>query len=131
MTLPSELRIGVPQIDREHAHLMKLLNNVAGHAQDDIAAERFHETVSRIGREITEHFVSEENFLRSCGMSVRDVEQHVAAHTDIIEQMTALSFDLMEKRRVAPQAIAAMIRGWIVDHLREHDLKLRSYAHAA
>ena len=121
------LALGVPSIDREHfallAHLDRLLINESALP----GSEAFSEALGRIGPQISTHFENEEGYMRRCGMPPDDVAAHVAAHHQILEQYVQLNYDLMKGRVPTRSDALQMIRAWIVDHVRQHDLRIRDY----
>ncbi len=124
--LEASLRIGVPALDREHhallAHLNRLLEN-----QQQPASESFIDVLTRLGSEIDAHFRSEEKILGACGMPAAEVERHVQAHTEILEQYAELNFGLMKGETYSRPDVLMMIHHWIVGHLMQHDLRIRDY----
>lgn len=61
-------------------------------------------------------------------MPAGDVEAHLRGHQDILEQYTQLCFDLMQSKTRSIAEISQMVKAWIIDHLVEHDLKIRPFA---
>lgn len=121
------LLLGVPSIDREHLALLAYLDRLLINEQALPGSEAFSEVLGRLGPQISSHFENEEGYMRNCGMPPEEVAAHVAAHHQILEQYVQLNYDLM-KGRVPTRADALqMIRTWIVDHVRQHDLHIRKY----
>lgn len=132
MSLPNPpdaaLLVGIPSVDHEHAELMSEIGRLIGPPAVRLDSERFSEVVSRLGRKLAEHFEHEEALLERSGLPADEVAAHRRAHRDILEQYTALQFDLMSRAALEPAAVFAMIRSWIVGHLVAHDLRLRPFA---
>ena len=127
--LPPELLIGVLSIDREHHALVILLDRLILQPKVSVRSVRFSEVLNLLGEMLTEHFNNEEMYFSSCGMPIDEVRAHQQAHSEILEQYTQLNLDLMADKVLASSDVARMIKEWIVDHLLEHDLKIRQYAY--
>ncbi len=122
-----ELLIGVPSIDQEHADLVVELDALANDPQAHPEGNAFSTTLGRLGAKIGEHFANEEKVLKSIGMADDEFSQHAVAHDEILEEYTQLNFDLMDGKVFERSAVLASIRGWIIDHIRSHDIKIRAY----
>lgn len=122
------LRVGIPLVDDEHAELMAAITRLMGPPAIHINSEEFSEIISRLGRQLAEHFNHEEEIIRSCGLPVHDATAHIKAHVEILEQYTRLQLDLMFHPSPDQEEIVDMIRSWIVLHLTTFDFKLRAYA---
>jgi len=127
INLSPELRIGVPSIDREHHHLVKLLDQLIYDQSTKLKSEHFSDFLDSFGKQVMAHFNNEEMFLRSCGMPHEDIAAHLEAHGTILEQYAELNFDLMDDKERVMSEVARMIKGWILVHLVEHDLKIRQF----
>lgn len=125
--LPQHLQIGIPSVDEEHQALLDHLNALLGSPGETLEVSEFGESLSRLNSQLIDHFTSEEKLMRSIGVAGSALARHVDAHSQVIEQITQLSFDLMKRRRISREQVLTRVRGWIVDHLSEHDLELRQY----
>jgi hemerythrin len=123
---PSML-IGVQSIDREHSALITQLNRLIENPKAEPASESFAEVLSHLGPQISAHFDSEEGVLKSCGMPASEVAEHVEAHTEILEQYAQMNCDLMEGKVLARADALRTVKGWIIDHLRDYDSRIREY----
>lgn len=121
------LTIGIPSIDREHQVLLEnmhfLVNNPHGHE----SSEHITEVLSLLTGQLIDHFTSEEAVMRDIGMCELDIAKHADAHLEIIEQVTRLSIELMERRSVDRDRVVAAARDWVVDHLLEYDQMIRQH----
>jgi hemerythrin-like metal-binding protein len=125
------LLVGIPSIDSEHAELMSEIGRLIGPPAVSLDSERFSEIVSRLGRQLAEHFEHEEAIIEECGLPADEVAAHRRAHREILEQYTMLQFDLMSRTALDPAVVFAMIRSWIVGHLIAYDMRLRLFAPSA
>lgn len=125
--LPELLQTGIPSVDEEHRALMDHLASLLNSPGETLDVSEFGESLSRLNSQLIDHFTSEEALMRSIGVTGTELARHVDAHSQVIEQITQLSFDLMKRRRISREQVLTKVRGWIVDHLTEHDLELRKY----
>lgn len=126
-TLDQALLLGLPEIDSQHRDLFAQLDRLIGKPQAQPLAEPFSEILSQLGRQIDAHFVSEESILQRCGMPREELDEHMSAHEEILEQYTRLNLDLMTGKEIGQQSILRMVRGWIVDHVLQYDSRIRQY----
>jgi hemerythrin-like metal-binding protein len=125
------MRIGVPSIDREHHSLLNQLNRLIDHSHELAQSQTFVDVLTNMGGDLSAHFYSEELILTSCGMPDHEVEQHLLAHTEILEQYAGLNFDLMDAKPLVQTEVLRMIRDWINGHIVLYDIKIRDYLPAA
>lgn len=123
---PSML-IGVQSIDKEHFALLTQLNRLIENPLAEPTSESFAEVLSQLGPQICAHFDSEERVIRSCGMPADEVAEHVEAHTEILEQYAQMNCDLMEGKTLARSEALREVKGWIIDHLRRYDSRIKLY----
>ncbi|MEI7429519.1 MAG: hemerythrin family protein [Betaproteobacteria bacterium] len=119
--------IGVPLIDLEHLSLLSQLNRMIDNPDELLGSQEFIDVLTGMGGELSAHFYNEEQLLASCGMPESDVEQHLHAHTEILEQYAELNFDLMEAKPLNRADVLRMIRDWINGHTILYDIKIREY----
>ncbi len=125
--LDSSLLIGVPSIDQEHHDLVTQLESLITTTDAHPNSEHFSEIFSRLGQQITDHFVHEEEIFRALDMPADEVQDHVQTHTEILNQYVRLNIDLMEGQPLARSDVLRMIKRWIVDHVLQHDIRIRNY----
>lgn len=130
-THDAALLVGIPAVDNEHAELMSEIGRLIGPPAVPLDSERFSEVISRLGRKLAEHFEHEEAIIARCGLPADEAAAHRRAHREILEQYTALQFDLMSRVELDPAVVFAMVRSWIVGHLIAYDMRLRVFAPAA
>ena len=125
------LRIGIPAIDQEHYDLILQLDRLIGNPDIYPGAERFTEVLSQLGEQFKAHFAREEHLVQSLGMPEAAIASHIKAHNHIFEQYNRLNLDLAQGRVTDRSEVVRMIKTWIVDHIVNHDLKIRAYVPAA
>lgn len=126
--LAGALLTGLPSIDLEHASLVAQLNRLIDNPAILPATDGFSEILGRIGAQISEHFDSEENLLKGCGMPADEVERHVQAHTEILEQYAQMNCDLMDGKPLDRTQAILLIKNWVLDHIAHFDTRIANYA---
>lgn len=121
------LLVGLPIIDHEHAALVAQLQRLLETSVNPTAAGDFSESFSQLGQQIRAHFDSEELTMTALGIPLDDFAAHVVAHDEILNQYAALNLDRMQGARLKPSEMVKVVKGWIVDHLLQHDLKIRDF----
>ncbi len=121
------MQVGVPDIDDQHRALIGELNCLLADSNSTPSSEAFSDVLSRLGRELSDHFHCEEQIFCRLGMPAHEVDAHVSAHSEILGQYTDLNLDLMLARAVSRADVLLMIRHWVVDHIFTHDLRIRRY----
>lgn len=125
--IPSALMTGLPAIDREHEDLMASLRLLEREPMANARSERFLEIISQLGQQIFQHFDAEEAILRGSGMPAADVDEHIRAHNNILEQYAELQQDLMFGKTLEQSGVLVMIERWIINHVITHDLKMKEH----
>ncbi len=124
------LYIGVSAIDREHAVLLHQMNRLIDDSAASSDSEKLSDILSRLGTQLAAHISHEEEYLATLPMPAEDLASHRAAHVTILEQYCQLNMDQMLHKSPNRDEILTKFRAWIVDHIIEHDLKIRDYASA-
>ena len=121
------LLIGIESIDNEHGELFDLLRRLRSMPTKPANSSEFSELLGRLGRALMAHFGTEEKFLNSCAMPAAQVQRHLEAHTQILQQYVELNLDLMKHQPLAHADILQMVEYWLTDHIKLHDLQIRNY----
>lgn len=123
----ASLLVGEPAVDAQHRSLVGELNRLIADVEAGPSSELFSDVLGHLGRELSAHFRFEETLLGRLDMPAYEVDAHVSAHTEILNQYTDLNLALMRRR--APSRIDAlrMIRRWVVDHITMHDVRMRGH----
>ena len=121
------LSVGLASIDKEHHQLIAQLNNLIDNAAALPDSDFFTEALSRLGNTLFAHFKSEEKIMRGLEMPADEVAWHVEAHDDILEQYAGLNVALMDGETIGRADTLRMMRGWIIDHVEQHDLSIGLY----
>lgn len=120
------LIIGLPELDRQHHALVEELNRLIVDRKPTSSSEVLVDVLSRLGRQLDEHFRYEEGLFGSLGMHREERDAHAAAHQEILSQYVDLNLSLMRSAHDQPRAeMLSMVRQWVVGHIVAHDLRMR------
>ncbi len=120
----NNLRVGVDAIDKDHQHLISLLNQVTFHSAEDMEVR---EAVGDLIDFTRQHFDREELIMEVCNSP--DLKDHRALHQQLMAEVEELvarwhksnspdSFHHLRRR----------LRNWLLDHIGKIDTEIAHYA---
>jgi hemerythrin-like metal-binding protein len=121
------MQTGLQLVDDQHSALIDELNRLIVDLTAGTGSMLLSEVLSRLGRELHEHFSFEESQLAWLGMPPHEIAEHVAAHQAILSEYTELNLNLMDHQPVTRSDVLLRIRRWVLDHIVRYDLKMRDY----
>lgn len=124
------LKLGVPEIDAQHALLFTLANRLLDHPEALVRDELIVDILTDLGKFMMLHFQTEEAMMRQLGMPPEEYEHHVHAHNMIIHEYAELNLAAARGRHHTAAEIFAMVKQWISDHLHTSDANIRNYVPA-
>lgn len=120
--------VGVPAIDYEHRHLIKLLNSIIDTLEAGGETEPILDFLGEVNAGISAHFALEEQIMRE--QHYDQYADHKTDHEglldDIREIMDAFSDGSYADRR---EALALRLRDWFVEHSKTRDARLHRHLH--
>ena len=120
-------KVGHYQIDDEHANLLRVLNRLVQSPLSDVGLGSFDDIFGELGKTIIDHFNYEESVFKRLGMPDQEMQAHLQAHIDIIEDYSMLCIDQLDNVAPTRESRLSMVKQWIFGHIADHDLKLRPY----
>ncbi|MEW6292844.1 MAG: hemerythrin family protein [Pseudomonadota bacterium] len=121
------LKLGVPEIDEQHALLFGMMNRLLDHPESLAYDELIVDILTDLGKFLILHFQTEEAMMRKLGMPPEEYEQHVHAHNIIIDEYAELNLAAARGKHHTAAEIFAMVKQWVSDHLHASDAKIRNY----
>lgn len=117
----TEFKLGIPQIDEEHARLINMLNDMHDYLRSnekEKATQIFRETMLAY---VVEHFAHEEEFMKKIGYP--QVDEHAQIHANFRRSMEAeiQKFDAMDEK--AFRTAMTDTYTWIINHIGNTDRK--------
>lgn len=121
------LLIGVPVIDDQHKALAELVARLAHSPGSSNNSEHALEILSKFLDLILQHFETEEMYMRQCGMPKAAIDEHVAQHSVIIEEIATIEFEAMQGSAFKAEDLLAQFRNWVSRHLQTYDFEIKQY----
>ncbi len=122
--MDKHLLLGVPGIDHQHSELFHSLQHLMAVGLNE---EALSEVLSRLTRQIHDHFASEERFMASLDMPEDLLREHELAHSRIIEGLTQIHLDTMFGLRLPVDEVIGRVAAYFEHHLVDFDLGLKAF----
>jgi hemerythrin len=125
----NEFKLGIEQIDKEHAGLVNMLNEVHILIRENEKAKArdfFRDTLSAF---IEQHFAHEEAFLQDIGYP--QLEEHKKIHAQFRQSMEATLSHLDSEDDTVFRNGLTDVYTWIINHIGKTDRKYAAYLEAS
>ena len=110
---------GVPAVDRDHRHLVDLLNKAYGQMMTGEAAEAGIELVEALGELIERHFADEERIMARIDYPA--LADHKRIHKELVERFLQLKSEMEQGKGDAAQKLFTFLAQWLKDHTYKQD----------
>ena len=117
--------LGVPQLDEDHKRLIRTLNFMEAHQDDDVRSESISVVIEQIREFASHHFHHEEEYMLKVGFP--DYQTHKEQHRQFREKYAALCIDVMNHKETTPQDIYNYLSDWVTNHFLDFDKELRTF----
>ena len=115
--------IGIRELDYEHRVLIDDINELHLELRERMDIEFMEDTLGSIHARIQAHFALEEHFMKEHEYPY--FAQHKAEHDLLLDEYTARMIEFRRDERADDRdAMEAVLRGWIVDHIINSDKKM-------
>lgn len=114
-----DLSVGHDLIDDDHKKLISLLNKLIAAHYAGVSGSVLADVFAELQAYATEHFAREEGILER--LNYPDIAEHRNQHNQFIEDLA----HIMESK--AGGALIQMLADWLINHIVEHDMKIRDY----
>ena len=124
----SQYSIGMPEIDKQHKKLMKILNDTIKHSNGNIIDERkyFNKIRKKAEKFLKKHFETEENILSKT--KYERLEEHKAEHDKFYEEIIKRNEEIENNTRdLNLFNSTAFIKEWLLNHIKNFDKKADKY----
>ena len=118
-----EYETGFPEVDRDHAHLIDLINGLVFRLGVTPPKALVREVLDEICVKISDHFAFEENLMREHGYDRYD--DHKADHEFLLDELRAIKNSVCEGPDfVAAELLARRLSCWFTEHFKTRDVRL-------
>lgn len=119
-TLDPRYRLGIEVMDREHAQLIHLVEELQLSLDDRGVVRRpLAPIVARLMLHAPVHFDNEEKLMSRADYP--GLPAHRARHQDLANQLRRLAADLLKDEMAAAKNIHTLMESWLFDHLLTED----------
>jgi hemerythrin len=120
-----DLMIGVPEIDRQHEELVRLLNELFNAYMEDETGDVIADSVNAVADYADYHFSAEEELMEKVGYP--GMAEHSQIHVSFTEKSLEFLVDFLEGREALPTEIIEYLGDWVVEHIKVTDMALGQY----
>ena len=124
----SQYSIGVPEIDKQHKKLIKLLNDTINHSNGNKIDEKkyFNKIRKKSEKYLKKHFETEEKILSKT--TYEKLEEHKAEHTRFYEEIIKSNEEIANNiKDINLFYSTAFVKEWLINHIKKYDKKAEKY----
>ena len=121
------LVLGIPIIDRQHANLIRITNNLNFACQKGLESAnlRFINAVHEAVDYVKYHFSTEEKLMVL--LEYPEHEKHKMEHGDFIWEILSCAKQFEEGQDLVPEKFAAFLSKWVYSHIASSDKMFADY----
>lgn len=116
------LCLGIPEIDDQHHHLVKIANLVLAAIHEGKAEAYVKKIVEMLRQYTKEHFLAEEDFMR--GIGYPGLGEHRGEHMRLTHAVKQFQHTLYLKEQVPPEELRDLLKSWLLDHILQMDMAI-------
>jgi hemerythrin-like metal-binding protein len=121
--------LGVPEIDRDHAALMELVNRLNTEFRSGASANVLRGTLQTIVADTKAHFRMEERIMKKSDYPHRD--SHRAEHAFLLNQLIEFQEEFDAGRAELTDSMMTYLKDWLRNHLLIADKRLGRFLRPA
>ncbi len=118
----SQYSVGVPEMDKQHKQLIKLINKlyIAMRDKKDIAT-----VMDGVVQYTIRHFTDEETMMKS--IHYPGLSQHLAMHKKVISQVKQLAQRVQNKEKGIDKKLLIFLKEWLLNHIMKQDKRYGAF----
>jgi hemerythrin-like metal-binding protein len=120
-----DLTIDQGPIDEDHRKLVDLVNALHAAAQQGISRSSVGERMAELIFYTQDHLIREEELMAAIGFP--DLAEHKQSHILFLSHLHDYQTDFQKGDAANAIALAALLKNWLANHIREGDGELRDY----
>ncbi len=120
-----KLSLNIKEIDDQHKHLIKQLNNIHDAVINGSEQRVLEDTLNELIDYTVYHFDQEEELITKYGYP--EIEEHKKEHNNLIEQVLKLQKDFRDGSATISFEVLDFLQSWVIDHIMETDMKYKDY----
>lgn len=122
--LPAPFALNDPLLDSQHDGLFECLSAL-GKLSGKSAAYECNEIMSDLTGKLAQHFDYEEALMRKIGLRGELYDQHVAAHTAIMDEISHIHLTSISGGYGTTSSLLPKVSEWVLSHIMKFDLGLK------
>jgi hemerythrin-like metal-binding protein len=122
----SEYDLGVEAMDRQHRHLVELINQLHTAMKNGAPRSEIYAVFEGLATYTQTHFAAEEGYMRQLGYP--DVAAHQRLHRELVARLGELWRDFQTGRMTVSLELSRFLKGWLLNHILENDRKYAAVA---
>ena len=122
MKWSSLFSVGIVSIDKEHKHIVDLINKLEASSARRTARESISQIFDELFDYTVQHFGYEEKLFET--YNYPESEEHKKIHVDILNKVKELNKD---SKHINIESVSAFLRGWIKHHFCVIDQKYSKF----
>ncbi len=128
--LDESLVTGNPTVDEQHRRLFEMFRVLEEHSSSAMDREALDEMLLALIDYTTEHFGAEQSLMVAHRFPADEMLAHVEQHSRLTERTREVVLQHREVAGDTAPMLAALLRDWLANHIREWDLRLAAHLHA-
>lgn len=123
-----DLSVGVTDFDNDHKKLIDILNTLFAASFACVGDQMLGDTLKELREYTRFHFNREIDFLAQKGYP--SVEPHRFQHDKLISELEKLEIRVRQEaegENGLSNDVVKFLRGWLIGHIREHDMGYAAY----
>lgn len=121
ITWNSQLETGISQIDKEHKHLVELINKLYTAMSSGQSKTVMGEILTELVTYGAKHFATEEKYFKQTGYS--DASSHIAHHESFKAKASKLLEDYHQGKTTLSMETLNFLMDWVTKHIKDVDMK--------
>ncbi len=119
------LETGLPEVDRQHHHLIDVTNQFGVLlSQDRVSPDDVEKLLQELVAYAQYHFKEEEELMESAGIDLRHLDQHKKIHQSFFQDVGALQKQWLSGKNVSYEKLFEYLVNWLVFHILGSDKNL-------
>lgn len=120
-----EYEIGLPQIDKQHKHLVELLNKLYDASRRGLGEATLQEVLVELRDYTNYHFTLEEQEMSQA--KYPGLADQIRAHGEFISHLDKVELQIKGNEMDLPAKLAVFLFGWLVCHINDTDRQFAEF----
>ena len=128
ITWTNDLSVGITEIDRQHQHLIQLINDLHEAMKTGKGKDVLGETLKSLSEYTVFHFGTEEQMFQKTGYP--GTQAHLAEHKSFTREVLDFKARCDAGQAVVTIDLMQFLRNWLTDHIKGVDKRYTAFFHS-